>query len=275
MIRKFTLVVLCTWALVSAMAQAPLFKIISFTDGVTIDGALPTAGMNVHSDKIQITIGANSYLWVITDQGILGKVSQSIKVANVNKLLNPKRKNKLTGSAGVAIPAHVRLLTSAAVPRAYLSGDSVFVAWQINFVPRASILYEVRTSDAFGEYLSKVTTSDTWTALKIETKDQPKLLLLTIDGGADHLKTDVIVHFPDQENQKILNQALLAIPKEARDELFYRLAVFNSLAFSYDAWFTLYQIIRRGATTEDPFLSAYAKRLILESGIDKLTIPSR
>jgi hypothetical protein len=249
-IRKTFIAFFCFLICVGCFAQSrALFRIVTLSYGVNIDGEAISVGQYVKENSRNISIPKGGYLGVITSDGNAGELKQSIAVADVNDFVVPNfipagGDSWLNGATQRPYPSPLRVFP---VRNPKVFGDSVFLLWEENMPDDRSrgIEYEVRIRSDREEDLIKGTEKHNWVILDMKPffNNTENSLFVDIRSKKTTSFTTFVLTKSQVVDQKLMND--LERLGDHRD-LAMLCAVFEVNGYYYDRNLVLYKIITRG-----------------------------
>lgn len=137
-----------------------LFRIVTLSYGVNIDGNAVAVGDYVKKGAQQISIPKGGYLGIATVDGDLHEFTQSITAANVISVME---QNRLAPTGASHRPFPMPLQTPLGGEFKF-SGDSLFVLWdEVNPNDQVKgIEYSVKITDEYEQVLIETTVKNNW-----------------------------------------------------------------------------------------------------------------
>jgi hypothetical protein len=232
------------------------FKVVSFSNGVTIDGAAPTIGENVTKDKKHIEVPAGGYLGGITADGNIFKITQSSNVNRVmaNSQVRPEQKFYYV------YPQHITV-SSVSKANRIIAGDSLFLNWKVD-QEDADDSTTIKVSDILYQEIASVKVKNNYVLLDIAPllNQYPNVVLELMCDVTLRGCTPAVAHSgllglqrPNGEQLAAISFDLQRLPQTS-DRLFYESALYLLNDFTYDSSVCLYKILRSKQTTNDPLL---------------------
>lgn len=269
-----------------------LFKIVTWSDGVTIGGMTPAVGLNVSDPQQQIEIPAKGYLGVITPAGEVVRVTMSMSAGAVEPPRENKNRLSATGAVTGRIAPAINIYPEAGLEESLVSVDSLFISWEP--VRPVEDTATIMITDMFDEEIIKLKTVNRYISVDLSQSwneqygkyaaQYEKYLALYVNisyitqplpqapqefkkngqpkkmppfDGAPHTIREtrpLKKHSPKQVAQ--INFDINRLPL-SEDRLFLESAVYLINGAPYESNATLFKIVRQKKITSDPILSAY------------------
>lgn len=239
--------------LTSQLANAqtnPLFKIISCSEGVTLDGVEVKPGLIVYPNSIKLEIPKNGYAGVMTIEGY----ASSLKESEMVKSINGKAKPFLVGSVIHETP-YFTIIGAPSNQFAQIAGDSVFLCFKVNY--KIDPPYIVKFLTMFDEVVLSAAIESNWMIFDIKRllENEPAILFQL---SSNAYQSENILF--KKINQELLSKVRLEITR-IPDDLIAKLALYELNKLFYDHLFQLYKIETTKNLNLDPISAAYlAKR---------------
>jgi len=246
--------------LTSQLANAqsyPLFKIISCSEGVTLDGVEVKPGLIVYDNSIKLEIPKKGYAGVITIEGYAHKLGKSIKVKSINGAAKySNRESKPFWLRGAIIS--IDYFTVIGAPQnqfAQIMGDSVFFHFRSNYnenPPFTGIFLNM-----FDDVLLSDTLKGNWKIFDIGDLLKKEGAILFRIESSKNKSIQYLIKSGDQKLEAKINFEI----NRVHNDLIAKLALHELNNLYYDHLFQLYKIETTKNLNLDPISAAYlAKR---------------
>lgn len=255
--KRIVLILLILYSDLATAQDEMLFKVITYSDGVTIDGVPVSAGMDVSGPGKKVVIPSKGYMGVILKSGDLAVMTDSRPAGSVGLT----RKITAPGAVHAGLP-DVEILGVGIHEYRILIGDSIFFNWRPSY-RNISDTATIRFANIFDEEIETRTVVGNYAVLDLKGMfDKDKSLLISVEcettsNGRVHsdqllLRKDL----PDLAGR--ISFDLSRLPA-SEDRLFLESALYFLDSDTYDASWCLYKIFKSKKTTADPILAAYYK----------------
>lgn len=246
---------ICFYSTVASQNEV-LFKVITYSDGVTIDGAPVTFGMNVSGVDKKVVIPKKGYLGVITKDGEVVEVTTS---ATASSVIPPR---VLRANTTLHSPPSVILYSVGESGQRLLVGDSIFFNWgTTNPLPTDTAM--IRFVNKYDDHLVTIKTTSKYAVIgTTKIADKEDLVIFSVSYTADGkppVSSEVTAIRRDLPKiVSKINFDLTRLPVND-DRLFLESALYLINKAGYDSSWRLYKILKSNKTTADPILTAYYK----------------
>ncbi len=225
----------------------PLFKIVSCSEGVTLDGNEVIPGQIVYSNSIKLEIPKKGYVGIITAGGLAAEIRMTIKVKLVNKKFGKYSLILLEDEVGF----HGTFNNS----RIY--GDSLFVG--IYDKTRIGAPYQVIFLNFYDDVLKRDTLRKNWEVYALdEVLNKDTSVLVNVQS----------IFKPNERNLRGAVRRLRFEPprlkydlSRAPDEVSIA-AIFELNNLYYDHIFQLYKIRKDNSNSIDKISQAYLSQRV-------------
>jgi hypothetical protein len=260
--RLFVVLVLTISSVGLASAQQ-LFKIITYSDGVKLDGKAVKPGQIVTAKSISLVIPGNGYVGVINKDGWLLELKKSMKVNAVNAFVASKFANE----AQPVSRDGWELKFPMAPPHAKSSiyGDTLFLYWlnwnHHEFEVPSNIMFTLKIENQFLEVIDSVATKNNWAKLNVKNiLDKQPSVIIEASGSNPRQSSEKHQMKRDTTQLSKIDHDLKGIPPSA-DQLFYETAIYQLNDLAYDQQYVLHKIARCREVPADKFLGMYYRKL--------------
>jgi hypothetical protein len=244
----------------NSLAQSDvMFRVVSFSEGVTIDGEVPTVGANVTKDQKRIEVPTNGYLGGITSDGEVFKITGS---TGVNRVKANNKMRKVVPFT-YAYPNHI-IVSSVSRGNREVVGDTLFFNWKVDDQD-AEELVTIKFSDLFYNELVSVRVGNNNGLFVIGPlfSQTPNVIfeltcLVNIKGRSPKEAHSGLLGLerPKEERLARIKFDLQRLPQTS-DRLFYESALYLLNDYTYDSSLCLYKILKSKQATADPILAKY------------------
>jgi len=256
----------------AAIAQPQIaFKIITFSEGITVGDDPVTFGMDVPSSGKVLKIPNNGYVGIIAADGRTFTVTSSIAVDQIN--LPAVRKKKKWIISGPMYACGYPVIVPPLTPEndnADFVGDSLFLYWgevvpgryssreNAIFKTPQEANYDLFLRNMFGEPLDSLKTNHNYVLLKARKEDA---VLFDISNLSFQVKSDQYVIKRVKPERAADIQSQLDRIAEGPDKYYYQCAVYDLNKLRHNMSLPVYHILRDKITTTDPIMKAYFDQL--------------
>lgn len=255
---RFFLTVLVFVSLTNLYGQSPVFLVVDFSDGVTIDGRVPEIGELIDNTSKKILIPQKGYALVIVQGGEPYHLTSSMSVDRLVEKGSPGRVNRfrLTGSA-IACPPEMYLIGPPHNSLADFIGDSIFVAIQSNYVKlQSTFIFEYR--DMFDKVVFSDSTNLNWSVHDLNFS-QEEALIFSVRNGKYQSGYHLIKRVSNERKEQLKSK--ISRITESRQSEILKLALFQFHNLYYDQVFLLFKLTSGRHRPENEILEAYLNRL--------------
>jgi len=235
----------------------PLFKIISYSEGVLLDGIPVKPGQVVYSNSIWLEVPKKGFVGVITIDGYSHELKRRIKVKSINREAKDSNHESKPFWYGAAIPSIPRF-SIIGVPSNQISqiaGDSVFFGFKVNY--EMDPPFTAKFLDMFDKILLLNTLESNWGVFNINTLIENEPAILFELSSNTYTSEKILLK---KINPELLSKVKLEIAK-IQNDLIARLALYELNHLNHDHLFLLYKIETTKNLNLDPISSIYlAKR---------------
>ncbi|HZY82529.1 MAG TPA: hypothetical protein VFE50_23545 [Cyclobacteriaceae bacterium] len=272
--RYTTIILLILAGAIPSYSQDVLFKVIAYSDGVTIDGKAAKPGMNVESREGLVRIPEYGYCVIVTHEGLADVITKQIPVAEVPGFVRKAQFHQMyIPTLRLAFPFYDgRSIT--------FMTDSVFLYWGAQETAGRRVIqaptsehYVVTFSNALGEEVYSKKSISNWIILPIASvmDDRDSVLLYSVRGYSPDIKSETARMKPAHgKHYGFVENHLARMPQN--DRLFYECAFYQSQRMFIDQQWTIYKILKSGATTNDAVFKSYLSRLRTEFGLAHVSL---
>jgi hypothetical protein len=258
------IVVSFCFAIASYSQDVPLFKIITFSDGVTVGGKPAEAGMNVSDPNAAVIIPKGGYMGVILNNGETREVRKSKSAKGVAT----QNKFSVRGSVRADPPA-VWLYPDLLSPAWLVVHDSIFLNWKYVIPPKEPDSVTIRFANMFDETISEVKTPGNYAVIDVgELLENEKSVIVDIKFQTIHGEARRELLLRKNQPSVIRVKFDLARLPVNEDRLFVEAALYELDNTPYETHMCLYKIMKANKTTPDPILEAFYKRMIAKYSLD-------
>ena len=236
-----------------------LFKIITLSFGVNVDGGAVAVGDEITGKSKMISIPKNGYLGIVTADGYLYELRSSMAVAEVNPFIKSKQLIP-TGAKNRPYPMPLDIPLGMAPPRAFLLGDSLFITWEEDQEKDrlVGINYSIKFRNRDDEVLSEQEIDHNWLLANMnQLLTDNEYVLLDIQSKKTRSSGYVVVRRFKDDDQKIRDD--IGRLGEHPDPAML-CAALDLNNFSHDRNFVLYKMISQRHQTPG-LLGIYVARL--------------
>lgn len=248
------LILFLTSPLVKAQSNL-LFKIISCSEGVTLDGVEVKPGLIVYDNSIKLEIPKKGYAGVITIEGYAHKLGKSIKVKSINGAAKySNRESKPFWGGATYRMDDFTIIGAPSNQFAQILGDSVFFLFKSNYNKNPPFIGIF--SNMFDDVLLSDTIKSNWKIFGVgDLLKKEGAILFTIESNK-YRSERILIKRSEKLNAN-LNLDLAGI----QNDLIAKLAIYEISKLYYDHLFQLYKIETTKNLNLDPISAAYlAKR---------------
>jgi hypothetical protein len=256
---RFSLFILAVTS-ISAFAQPkPLFKIISCSEGVSVDGTQIIPGDIVYSNSNKLNIPEKGYLGILTIQGHTHLLTKSSKVVAVDKEIKARveRRSRGIGAIHRPIPDRFKIAGDANIRNSEIFGDSIIIAFKSHY--KSLPPFKLTFLNMHDERISEYEINQTWKVFSTDTlfKREEAIMYQISSGNKTENEILPFIKKITPTRRQRLNSDFQRLNKNA----VMQLAFFEINRLYYDHIFQLYKM--ETSKTElvlDEFLSAYLAR---------------
>lgn len=224
-----------------------LFKVITYSDGVTIDGKPAVAGMNVGGAKKLVVIPADGQLGVINKLGEPILVVKSTTAGDISTMRN------LTATGAVHhIPSEIDIYPDQ--HNSIVIHDSIFFHWKVwnsSTGSKTSILI----TDLFQDSIARVEPNGNYAFVDLKKIWGRESNLLLAVRTKFNIREASIRKGKPHELKKIESD-LQRLPMND-DRLFLESAVYYLDQAAFEGMMCLYKIMKSNKESTDPILKKY------------------
>lgn len=241
---------------IQTWGQEPLFLVVDFSAGVTIDGRAPKIDEIVDGTSKEIFIPKNGYTLIIAREGYVYSITKSISIDKVEKKVKRAFRPRATGAVLRSF-YEIELIGVPLNQFAEVLGDSILIAFKFNYIkPNPPFVIEYKSM--FDEVLNSDSISTNWKTPKVNLYNQDAVLF-DVRNSKYHSKVHLIKRMNDEHKRKLTVE--LSKVEELRRSEIIKLVIFESYGFLYDQTFLLYRLTVSDYKPENVFLQAYVERL--------------
>jgi hypothetical protein len=239
-------------------AQSPLFLIVNFTEGVTLDGRVPKIGEMVYQGSKELHIPETGYALVITHKGDSYVFTKSISVNKVVKKVTRALKPLIAPVGSVTrVMNMLEVIGAPSAQFAGVIGDTVLIAVKAHFdnVPPP---YVIEFKDMEDEILLSDTLRTNW---KIQSISFSDLKILLFEVNKDNLQSGryLIRKLESTKREKLISD-IFQTARVGNSEIL-KLPMFQMHNLYYDQIFLLYKLTVLDYRPENDILEAYIEKL--------------
>lgn len=232
----------------------PLFKIISCSEGVTLDGNEVIPGQIVYSNSIKLEIPKKGFAGVMTTEGYAAILTKSFKAKLVNWSIEYANR-ETRSSAVIATVPWFTIPGQFSNQFSYISGDSVFFGFKANYKMDSPITAKFLTM--FDEVVLSDTIESNWKVFNVnKLLENEAAILFELSSNTFTSEKILLV--------KIKKELLMKVKFEIariQDDLIAKLALYELNDLYHDHLFQLYKIETTKNLNLDLISTAYlAKR---------------
>jgi len=243
-----------------AFAQPkPLFKIISCSEGVMVDGSQIKSGDVIYSNSNKFVIPKTGYVGILTIEGYAHLLTKETEVATLNNQIKTRMEKEKRGFGAIhrSMPNPFKIAGGATNQYSEIYGDSVLIAFKSYYEDEPP--FKITVFDMFDHLMFEVQIDQSWKFFSTDSL----------------LKNETAIIFQISSNRVNRNALLFLIKKlspskkKVLDFDFDRLsthpvallAFFEINKLFYDQIFQLYKIkTSKQELNLDEFSSAYLAR---------------
>lgn len=278
--RLYVIIILLVTASVSN-AQ-PVFKIISVTGSVSIDGQPVKPPRNVYSSSQYLKISSiDGTVGIITDEGFPYLLEESMNVRDVSPFVNEVFSRVVGVSRGPCCPMVLPL--TGDYQHAELVADSLFVYWvgfpQVphDFPPPPDVKdFKLNFQDENEELIATYKTQTNWILHNVsQIKREYRSVFLNVNtpSARPGSRTSFLVTMksPSPESIEFMKAGMSAFSGDV-DKLFYQCAFNHVNKFHYDELLAIYRILSQKKKATDPLLQKFFDWLTQEYDLHYIKI---
>jgi len=250
----------------------PLFKIVSYSEGVLLDGIPVKPGQFVYPTSLKLEIPKRGYAVVITKEGYAGKLIRGMKIKSVNESVEyyKRERPKLTSPGGHQAP--IDLVGNPNHQESDILNDSIFLAISDRTVVGSP--YFITFKNLFEEVIFSDTIKTNWAIYYLPSiiKDEIGLLCYITTPIEDK-------NFYYFDNPKLIRR--VDLKSNDKIEIYFKgvrsyneidlAALYEINGFIYDHLFQLYKI-KRNNLKLDYVAKAYFERRVEKYQLDNYNI---
>lgn len=233
----------------------PLFKIISCSEGVMLDGVEVKPGQVVYSNSKGLKISRKGYVGIITVAGDAVKLTKSESISDI-LFSNNDDPIKNTGTVVIHDGPSVHEIYPDGMD---ILGDSIFIGLKDRDFVGPPYLFD--RHNVYGEYLLTDTLTKNWNVWSIaDLIPNDKKLLYNIRGMNEKVANDSFAGVRKAEDNKKVRKLQLDISRLDINDWISRAAVFELEGFFYDHIFCLYKVASTNSEVDPSSMNYFLKQ---------------
>ena len=227
----------------------PLFKIISCSEGVTLDGNEVIPGQVVYSNSMKLEIPKKGFAGVMTIEGYAAILTKSFKTKFINWSIEYSKKE--SWHRDVYSIQDFKIQGDFGNQFAQISGDSVFFAFKVNYKMDSPITAKFLTM--FDEVVLSDTIESNWKVFNVNKLLENEAAILFELSSNTYRSEKILLR---KINIELLSKVNLEIAR-IQDDLIAKLALYELNDLYHDHLFQLYKIQTAKNLNLDPISAAY------------------
>lgn len=245
----------------SAFANAqsnPLFKIISCSEGVTLDGVEVKPGLIVYDNSIKLEIPKNGYAGVMTIEGYAHVFAKNVKTNLINKKVRKIFERPTVrpwGAVHRSSPYPFKFAGDIRNQFSNIYGDSVFIAFKCYYNDDPPP-FKITFLNMFDDILNIDTLNNNWKVFNVRNLLNSEIAILYKVNSARHGSDIMLIKLPSKE---FISKVSFDFERLVKDPA-TQLALYEIKGLYYDQIFFLYKLEKHESFDLDAISAAYLSK---------------